>query len=288
MGFFRRLFQKPAAVAVQEPEVAPPVQESLVLLFEAVPDLLRGLVQLRQLLKDPQAQLDRMDGADSGTYHFGPHQIRVVGVPGALPRDLQQRTIHLSHWPQSTKDGLYQHRAHLLCTYEGNREDAREQLLALYQLAVAFSKLGLLAVADQTACNVTPVAVVQEVFSHFRVSDLKQDFPALLWSNLLKFHRPDGQIWYATRGFERFGVPNFALLGQTGEAEKTFELFTALLRYAVSTGAALQASHTAEVEQMLLQFVEPYEYEEFLMGRGSLLVVEVVQMESGPTEQQLT
>ncbi|GEM47119.1 hypothetical protein DC3_27540 [Deinococcus cellulosilyticus NBRC 106333 = KACC 11606] len=268
---------------MQEPEPAEVAREGIILLFEAVPDLLRGLIQLRQVLQDPEAQLDRLEGTNSGAFHFGPHKIRVVGLPAALPRDVQQRTIHLSHWPQTTKDSLYQHRAHLVCFYEGTREDAREQLLALYQLALAFGNLGLLGVADEAAFNVTPVAVVQDIFTSMKVGDLKTDFPAMLWTNLLKFHRPDGPIWYATRGFERFGAPNFALLGQPGEAAETFDLFTALLRYVVSSGAELQAGHTAEVGNLPLRFVAPYEYEDFLKGKGELLVVEVVQMEAENT-----
>lgn len=276
MGFFKRLFQKSAPVAVQEPEPAPLPREGIVLLFDALPDLMRGMLQLRQLLPNLNVALDRVDGTELGTYRFGPHQIRVVGLPAALPRDVQQRTIHFSHWPQSVKDGLYHHRAQLVCTYEGNREDAREQLLALYQLAAAFSNLGLLAVADETAFNVTPVNVLQEVFSTLKVQDLQEDFPVMLWTNLLKFHKPDGSIWYASRGFERFGSPNFALLGQPGEGQQAFDVLGALLKYVVYYGAQLEAGHTAQLGSLQLRFAAPYEYAEHLTGKGKLLVVEVL------------
>ncbi|GGJ25805.1 hypothetical protein [Deinococcus roseus] len=279
MSFFKRLFQKSAPVAVQEPEPATPVKESIILLFEALPDLIRGMVQMRQFFRGLEVQLDRMDGVEQGTYHFGEHQIRVQGLPAALPREVQQRTIHFSNWPQSVKDGLYHHRAHLICTYEGHSEDPRAQLLALYQLATAFSSLGLLAVVDEAAHNVTPVHVLQEVFTGLQVSDLQQDFPVLLWTNLLKFHRPDGSIWYATRGFERFDAPNFAMLGQPGEGNRIFDLLGALLRYVVYHKAALAAGHTAELGAHLLHFAEPYEYRDHLTGKGELLVAEVL---SGP------
>lgn len=90
----------------------------------------------------------------------------------------------------------------------------------------------------------------------------------------MKFFLPDGMIWFCSKGFHRWGVPDFALLGEQGEGETAVDIFSGLLGYVRSSGAQLSPGDTADLGGTLLRFGPVYEYAEYLAGPSGTLVIE--------------
>ena len=248
---------------------------SITLLFPILPDLNRAVISLRQLLQDPNIHFQRLEGQESGTFQLIGHEVHIMGIDTILPRDLQNRTIHASTYAKSIKDQLQNHRAHMHCTYTGDNDSPLEQMLILYQVAAAFAPLGLLGVIDEVACVAHPARVVKEVALSTNRHQLKKDIPTAFWTSLNRVKRPDGLVWYATRGFERFRSPNYALLAQDGQAEDVLEVFTMLLKEVVFEKAAYQVGQSIHLAGTDLLFHDLYEYEKELKAHQPVLVVEI-------------
>ena len=133
----------------------------------------------------------------------------------------------------------------------------------------------LFGVGDQTAFNGVPGPVLGEVCNAEFLLEAQSNIPTLIWTGLLKFHREDGQTYYTTRGFERFGKPNLAFLAPTGQGEQATELFHTLLNYQHFYDQTFGAGHTAELGGQMMRFDEPHEYAEYLSGGLPVLVVSV-------------
>ncbi|MEM7739160.1 MAG: hypothetical protein AAF267_25680, partial [Deinococcota bacterium] len=88
----------------------------------------------------------------------------------------------------------------------------------------------------------------------------------------VKFFRPDGRVWYCSKGHERFNVPNYALLGEKGQAKQALDLFTHLFNYVREYNAVLDVGHTAQLGDMALAFDAVTEYQEFLDSPKTLVV----------------
>ncbi|GGJ41224.1 hypothetical protein [Deinococcus roseus] len=252
-----------------------PEGNSIILLFSIQPDLNRAVISLRQLLKDPNIHLERLEGQETARFQMIGHEVLVMGQEGPLPRDLQQKTIQSTGYPKSVRDQLQNHRLHMHCVYTGENDSALQQMLVLYQVAAAFVPLGLLGVVDEVALVAHPAKVVKDIALEVDRHHLKKDIPTAFWTSLNKVTRPDGLVWYATRGFERFRSPNFALLAQEGQTDDVLEVFTMLLKGLVFDKAVYQVGEGIHLAGTDLLFRELYEHQQELQGHEPVLVVEI-------------
>lgn len=204
----------------------------------------------------------------------GGQTVWALGLDLPLPEQAQQQAIHLSNWPPAMKEPLYAHRAHLLLVHKGGTDDPVAALSLLYALAAGLAPLG---VADEAACQCVPGPVLETVTSREFLAESRDDVPTEVWTGLLKFHREDGQTWYVTRGFDRFGVADLAFLAPRGQGNDASELFHTLLNHQYATGTAFAAGDTADLGEDLLTFAEPYEYADHLADGRTVLVVSIVR-----------
>ena len=205
-------------------------------------------------------------------FEVGGHSVWALGFDLPMPEEAQKTSIFYSNWQDDQKTPLYAHGAHVLLFYKGGSPDPVVQLSVLYAVAAGFHPLG---VADEAAFNCVPGPVLEEVCSAAFLLEAQSNIPTLIWTGLLKFHREDGQTWYTTRGFERFGKPNLAFLAPTGQGEQATGLFHTLLNYQHFHDQMFGAGHTAELGGQMLRFGAPYEYADYLSGGLPVLTVEL-------------
>jgi hypothetical protein len=283
MSFLKKLFSRQSA-----PE---PVQQALDPTQSAVQS---GMTLLAVLLDRLPTNLDRVvrefperlpalgpletDHADDAVFpvffEVGGHSVWALGFDLPMPEEAQQTSIFYSNWQDEQKAPLYAHGAHVLLFYKGGSDDPVVQLSVLYAIAAGFHPLG---VADQTAFNCVPGPLLNGLCSATFLLEAQSSIPTLIWTGLLKFHRQDGQTYYTTRGFERFGKPNLAFLAPTGQGEEATDLFHTLLNYQHFYNQMFEAGHTAELGGQALKLAEPHEYAQDLSGGLPLLVVSVTE-----------
>ena len=281
MSFFRKMFGRAPEPESAEPESAAtpqgrtPTGTSLAVLLERLPE------SLNEMAREFPARLPALGAVDLGRetpdeptfpamMEVGGHSVWALGFDLPMPEEAQKRSIFYSNWNDEAKAPLYAHRAHVLLFYQGGSDDPVVQLSVLYALAAGMRPLG---VADETAFNGVPAAVLHEAGSAEFLQAAQTDIPSLLWTGVLKFHREDGQTWYATRGFERFGKPNLAFLAPTGQGEQATDLFHTLLNCQHFYHQTFAHGHTAELGGQFLRFADPYEYAEYLSGGHPVLTV---------------
>lgn len=277
MSFFKKMFGRKEEPAAEAPaRAAEAAQEaSLAVLLDRLPDT------LNRVAEEFPARLPALGPVDLGRetpdeptfpamLEVGGHSVWALGFDLPMPEEAQRRCIFYSNWDDDAKAPLYRHGAHVLLFYKGGSADPVVQLSVLYALAAGFHPLG---VADETAFNCVPAALLPEVSSAEFLAEAQSTIPTLIWTNVLKFHREDGQTWYATRGFERFGKPNLAFLAPTGHGEQAGDLFHTLLNYQHFYDRTFEEGHTAELNGQFLRFAAPYEYAEYLSGGLPLLTV---------------
>lgn len=210
------------------------------------------------------------------TISFGNHSFALAGIDAPVPADSSQNAIETSNWSPEDKSPLRGHQAHIVCAYTGTEADPTEQFIAALKVAAAFLRHGLVGVIDAAAWNcLPPRAITASLTADFLVG-ARQTIPVAIWTGFVKFFRPDGLIWFCSKGFHRWGAPDFALLGSEGEGETAVDIFSALLGHVRSTGASLSPGNTADLGGMLLRFGPVLEYAEYLDGPGGTLVIERV------------
>jgi hypothetical protein len=210
------------------------------------------------------------------TISFGQHSFALMGIDASVPSDSSQTPIDSSNWSAEEKESLRRHRAHMICAYTGTDADPTEQFIATLKVASAFLHYGLVGVIDPAAWNCLPARGVAVSLAPDFLNGSRLTIPVAIWTGFVKFFRPDGLIWFCSKGFHRWGAPDFALLGEQGEGEVAVDIFSALLGYVRSTGASLSPGNTADLGGMLLRFGPVREYAEHLDGPGGTLVIERV------------
>jgi hypothetical protein len=286
MSFFKKLFGKP-----ENPTPTPSAQKhnnqkkqsnEITLLFPQLPQFAvsepvlwaEGVslpLEFDVILEDTESLAD---------VTLGPHRIKLMGFSEPLTDYMQRNTIHMSNWPDQAKQVMYAHRAHLVCSYESGSDDPAEQLFALYKVAAAFAPQNLLGVIDKTAMTANPVGLINDLFGRIQLEMVlnDHDIPYAAWIGILKLVKPDGEVWWVSRGHERFGAPDLAHLAPLGQGERIMDLFEGLLKYMYFHQARIETGHTAEMHQTQLRFVEPYEYQEYIESpTNPALVVEIIE-----------
>ncbi len=280
MSFLKKLFSRSGVSGgvKQAPDpgqsAAQPGMTSLAVLLDRLPtDLGRVVREFPERLPAlGPLEAEQAEGEEVFPVFFevGGHSVWALGFDLPMPEEAQKTTIFYSNWQDDQKAALYAHAAHVLLFYKGGSADPVVQLSVLYAVAAGFHPLG---VADEAAFNCVPGPVLEEVCSADFLLAAQSNIPTLIWTGLLKFHREDGQTYYTTRGFERFGKPNLAFLAVTGQGEQATELFHTLLNYQHFHGQTFGAGHTAELGGQMMSFSEPHEYAEYLSGGLPVLVV---------------
>jgi hypothetical protein len=205
---------------------------------------------------------------------FGDHAVRLNGVRQVLPNAVQLETIHRSGLSETHKRELMTHRAHVTLEYERGSDAAVEQMLALHTVACAWLELGLLGVTDVQAHTAISRQTVETQWLWYGLLGWRSSLPAQVCAGVCTFVRPDGQTWFFTRGHERFGAPNFALLGERNVA---LEVFDDLLNFVVFHGGKPKVGGQAKFAGFELRFLEVSEYSEHLIDAGvPTLVLEVL------------
>ncbi|MFW8625878.1 hypothetical protein [Deinococcus sp. ME38] len=243
--------------------------------LDGVPARLDGLLATAALPGTAPAALvawTPLPAGWSATITVGPSLVVLNGQPTPLSDEQQHTSIHFSNWSSEQQARLRAHRAHIhLSCWTHLPPD--QTLTLLYAVATALNPLG---VTDETAFNCVPGDALLDLALPRQEGGELALIPTLCWTGLLKFHRPDdGQVYYTTRGFERFGKPNLAWLAPVGSGEEAAELFDALLNYQYHYGQVFAHGHTAEMGGRTMRFSEPTEYAEYLSGGLPILTVEV-------------
>lgn len=219
-----------------------------------------------------------MDGAGPAnvalTISFGLHSFVLAGIDAPVPADSFRDAIETSNWSPEDKAPLRRHRSHMICAYGGTEADPTEQFVAALKVAAALLRYGLVGVIDPAAWNCLPPRAIAASLAADFLDEARQTIPVAIWTGFVKFFRPDGQIWFCSKGFHRWGAPDFALLGAEGEGEAAVDIFSALLGYVRSTGARLSPGDTADLGGVPLCFGPVREYAEYLDGPGGTLVIE--------------
>jgi hypothetical protein len=268
MSFFKKLFGKVEPQSPAPFTKANDQKTAITLLFSKLPrfESPQSVLWSQGNLLPLEIQVVT-EGSESMAYAtFGPHRFLLVGFSSPLPKQVQQQTIHLSNWPDQAKQAMYSHQAHLICFYESGSDDPNEQLLALYKVATTFKFQGLLGVTDEIAMTANPVEFVEELFMTLPLEALLSDqqLPYVAWVGVIKLIKPDGMVWWVSRGHQRFGVPDLAHLAPFGQGERVTEMFSSMLKYMYFYQARIEPGHTAELGQMQLKFDAPYEYQEYI------------------------
>lgn len=262
--------------------IAGPAPDRLILflVFDTLP--IPDLAAIRQDIAGIEPLAGTVDCSTDGVgpagaqlmISFGPHSFILAGIDAPVPADSSQNAVDTSNWSAEDKAPLRRHRAHMICAYASTGADPTEQFVAALKVAAAFLRYGLVGVIDAAAWNcLPPRAITASLAADFLVG-ARQTIPVAIWTGFVKLFRPDGLIWFCSKGFHRWGAPDFALLGAEGEGDTAVDIFSALLGYVRSTGARLSPGDTADLGGVPLRFGPVREYAEYLEGPGGTLVIE--------------
>jgi hypothetical protein len=280
MSFLKKLFSKP-----KTPDSKPIFSKStkvnaITFLFPKLPrlEMTQPIVWNNKISLTPTFDLITEGQELAAKISLGDHRLMLVGFSSPLPQDVQQRTIHFSNWPDQAKQAMFEHQAHVICYYESGSDDPVEQLFTMYKIAAAFKSQHLLGVADETAMTANPAPLIDEMFSNMPLEAITvaQALPYVVWLGIIKLFKPDGNIWWVSRGHERFNMPDLAYLTPPGQGEQVIEVFSNFLTYMHFYQARLDAGHTAELGGTQWRFVKPFEYHEYIeTPSNTTLVVEI-------------
>ena len=278
---FRRFRNTPKAP--KEIAYKTSTDDALLLLFNALPKINAERLAQTLLSLEPNGRGERPSVAVStqepgktflASIAFDEHRLRLVGFNTPVPQAVIDRTITPSHWQSEQKTPLLSHRSHAVCYYEGANPDPTEQHIARYKLAASFLDKGLLGTLDEKAWNCMPADFVQYQMEQESLAAAREAVPIGLWTGFVKFFRPDGNIWFCTKGHERFNAPNFAFLGTPDESNTAFKLFNQLFHYVREYNVPLAVGHTAEMKGTRLAFSEVREYHEYLEAETLVVTVD--------------
>lgn len=280
----RRLPNRQAPVQirqVQPEEVGEEPLFSLIFLASGFPaDFAAPLESSLATIQEDQAKIDcHLVDPDDGTVFvqisFAQHVLHLVGIVGAAPNELISHAIDCAHWSKEEKAVLRAHSHHYFCQYMAGSDDISEQMLAINKVAVALKDAGVLGTVDPEAWNCAPSHILHKMMISEPHQSLLQDPPLEVWAGFAKFFKGPNEVWFCSKAFHRWGVVDFAWLGEHAQGMEAFELFRALFNYVRDSNAVLQVGHTAQFgDNLILRFAALTEYHEYLQGPLDTLVIE--------------
>jgi hypothetical protein len=222
-------------------------------------------------------QLDFDDDMANNSFYwkfsFGSHRFELIGIHAPTPANEIERSLKTSQHNAASKDAMRAHQMHVLCNYAGGGGDAAEQMLLLLEIAHALAPDKLLGVIDDVAWNAIPATVINQVLLPSELAQTKSAPMPLVFWGWLRLGKNSREMWYCSKGFERYGVPNLAFLSHTQDGEKTLAMAVALFNHFRETGAPLAAGHTAQLgANLTARFLPVSESPEFLDPLTTLVV----------------
>jgi hypothetical protein len=199
---------------------------------------------------------------------FGDHVVRLKGRPEPISQAVQQETLSHSAHPSAMLEPMYAHQAHIALQYERGSDQASEQLEALHIVASALLEQGLLGIADEQASNALPRLLIERNYQTGQLLEYKELLPSEMYTGTVQKAQPDGTVWFATRGFERFELPNFAYHGHANELNTAHDLFNHALNYMYTTKTKIDADHTSKFGDHHVKFSAPEAAASYL-GHGN-------------------
>lgn len=283
MQFLKKLFsprtpETPAAAAAAD---APGT--ALLLLLDGLPDLAQALsadtranavepglrVEAGQLLVQEGDVLYAELSLDGMAF-------KVAGFAQPAPESAYQRALSCAHASAADKLILREHRAHILVMSQGEHASAAESFVAALRLSGLFLGAGLLGVVDNHGWNVLTARAMAATLTPSALAEQRSHLPLGLWAGFVKLFKSDREVWFATKGLDRWNCPNFAMLGAPTQAEEALSLFTHLSHHVRSTGARLAVGHTLTLGDCDFQLTRVSEHEDFLGDAGTTLVLQAL------------
>ncbi len=215
-----------------------------------------------------------------GTLHleiaFDGHRFRLVGFDAPAPKGAVGNAIECSHWKQKDKEPLRAHTAHVVTAYLGEATDPSDRQVALLRLAGALFEAGLVGVVDEDAWNCLPAHALREMLKPGSLAECRETIPLGLWTGFVKMFKTEEDVWFCTKAYPRWGVPNFAFFGKHDQAEEAFALLSGLFSYVRGSGATIKIGDTAQFGELLLRFEAVTEFPDYLEGPLGTRVVRLV------------
>ncbi len=207
-------------------------------------------------------------------YHFD-----LVGIDQPVPDDVISSPINCSHWSQEEKAPLRSHHSHILFTYQGESTDMTELMIAAFKVMGEFIDHGLLGIVDPHAWNCLPVKVLADLVKPDMLESQRQAIPLGLWTGFVKMFETEQELWFCTKGYDRFGVCDFAYHGTHDQADEIFKLFTVLFWYVHDSLTIPDIGDTASIgTEQVIRFHEVTEYPDFLESPlGTRVIKEIEQ-----------
>lgn len=249
---------------------------SVFLLFDQEPsfdgdDVLKGIRQLEPERHAPGCRAIIQDNL----MQFDSHMFAMLPIFAPIPADEITPVIDSAFWTEEAKAPMRHHQAHIACLAMQNGEDTTEQFVAILKLATALVPHGLVGLLDLDAGVAIPGAVLPYLVTVDGLAEARGRIPVGVWTGFEQFQRPDGCIWFRSRGFHRWGKPDLAYLGNEEEAEAVRDLFEGLLAYMRDSDTHFQPGETANNGQTQLRFASVTEYHAWLDGTGTTIVIEI-------------
>ncbi|WP_338845157.1 hypothetical protein V8J88_15805 [Massilia sp. W12] len=206
---------------------------------------------------------------------FDGHVIRVLGLNEDADGEAVQNALNAANCTREDKARMRAHRSHFFCQYLDGNPDVSAQLMALCQVALALEKTGAFALLDMEAWSCNPLLIVRQLLQLESAEQIIANPPVELWGGFVKFFVDENNIWFCSKAYHRWGVPDFAWFGQMPQAQEAYDLFRALFSYVREHGAQLKVGDTAQFgDNLLLRFGAIDPENEFLQGGGETLVIE--------------
>ncbi len=288
LGFFSKLMSKEAGevglVDDQSFDDALSLQVVFSGKFQLAPDAVAKTL-CRYSKETKKAACKLADGfAEQGTplglIGWGHHVVRMVGFDVPMPTEVVELCVAPAHYGQEVKEQVRAHTAHVILYYAGQEESRLEQYVVLAAIAGALAEHGAIAVLNESAHTSLPAAVLGKGLSEADEDalELLRTLPLpMLYIGMVKYDVEGIEgVWMRTYGADLLGLAEFAQLASGhDQGSATFEIFSNIMSYQLSSGAEFAAGHTAQVgEDMFMKLRAPTDAEYFLESSGELYVVE--------------
>ena len=214
-----------------------------------------------------------------GSILFQDHEVHISGLSTPLPPAILDQTVHVSRWQPQIKAAIRQHRTQINLVYTGHNPDPINKMVALYQIAYAFSTEDLLGVINPNAWTAHPPA---DFLTKELIRTFCNDIPFNLWIGYVKFFIDKQRYWLASKGHHIFDVPDLAYQAEPGEdIDEIVNHFINIFYYFYEQDVEVLTGDTLAIQgtSMNFQFSEVEEGAEFLMGPSGTLVIEKVDRE---------
>jgi hypothetical protein len=206
-------------------------------------------------------------------FSLGSHRFELIGIDASVPADTIEKSLQASQHNAAGKSAMHAHQMHAMCKYDSGGASAAEQMLWLLEIAHALAADELLGVVDDVAWNAIPATVINQILSPSELAQTKSaPIPLVFWG-WLRLGKNNREMWYCSKGFERYGVPNFAFLSHTQDGEKTLAMAIALFDHFRRTGTPPAAGHTAQLgANLAARFLPVTESVDFIDPLTTLVV----------------